>query len=289
MEVTVRTMQGRFLLRPSPAMNEAIVGALGRAQRLYGMTLHACVFLSNHFHLLVSPESPQQLARFMNHFNSRLAREACRLHSWKDHVWDRRYQAIAVSDEEAAQVARLSYLLSHGPKEGLVARPQAWPGVHCARALVEGFGLEGRWINRTARYTDSRRKNPVDQSTAENRETVIFSQLPCWAELSPSHYRLRIQELISSIERTLQPKPESSSNLLGAENVVSQHPHTQCPQRDRRPAPLIHAATRRARLAFHRLFVQFVTAFRQAASRLRAGDRSVEFPRWSFPPPLPSP
>src|SRR5687768_17900448 len=45
---------------------------------------------------------------------------------WKEKIFSRRYQAILVSEEEAAQVDRLSYLLSHGAKENLVARPQDW-------------------------------------------------------------------------------------------------------------------------------------------------------------------
>ncbi len=34
-EVTCRTVQGRFLLTPSADLNEIILGVLGRAQRLY--------------------------------------------------------------------------------------------------------------------------------------------------------------------------------------------------------------------------------------------------------------
>ncbi len=33
-EVTCRTLQSRFLLRPGPLLKEIIVGALGRVQRL---------------------------------------------------------------------------------------------------------------------------------------------------------------------------------------------------------------------------------------------------------------
>jgi hypothetical protein len=39
----------------------------------------------------------------------------------RDKIWSQRYQAILVSAEEAAQIGRLKYVLSHGPKEGLVA------------------------------------------------------------------------------------------------------------------------------------------------------------------------
>jgi hypothetical protein len=39
-EVTCRTIQARLLLRPSPVLNEMIVGALGRAPRLYQVICH---------------------------------------------------------------------------------------------------------------------------------------------------------------------------------------------------------------------------------------------------------
>jgi hypothetical protein len=51
-------------------------------------------------------------------------------HGWKEKIWSRRFQAIVTSSEEGAQVERLRYVLSHGCKEGLVARLAEWPGVH---------------------------------------------------------------------------------------------------------------------------------------------------------------
>jgi hypothetical protein len=48
-EVTVRTVHGRFLLRPSHAVNDLVVGVIGRAQKKYGMRIHALAVLSNHY------------------------------------------------------------------------------------------------------------------------------------------------------------------------------------------------------------------------------------------------
>ncbi len=47
-EVTVRTVQARFLLRPSVALNEIILGVLGRAQRLHEVEICSFAFASNH-------------------------------------------------------------------------------------------------------------------------------------------------------------------------------------------------------------------------------------------------
>jgi REP element-mobilizing transposase RayT len=93
---------------PSPTLNRAILGVLGRAQRLYPIQIHAYCFLSSHYHLLVTADDALQLAEFMNHLNSNLAREIAHLTGWTDKIWSRRYEAIQVSDEIEAQVDRKS-------------------------------------------------------------------------------------------------------------------------------------------------------------------------------------
>lgn len=48
-EITSRTVGGRYLLKPSAEVNEAVVGVLARAQRFYEVPMHALVFMSNHY------------------------------------------------------------------------------------------------------------------------------------------------------------------------------------------------------------------------------------------------
>ena len=137
-EVTDRTIHGRYLLLPTPLLKKIVLGALGRAQRLHGVRIFGFACLSNHFHALLEVDDADQLSRFMGCFLSKLAREAGRLYGWKETVFPRRYQAIPVTGEEAAQIDRLKYLLSHGCKEGLVERLEDWPGAHCVHALLTG-------------------------------------------------------------------------------------------------------------------------------------------------------
>jgi hypothetical protein len=77
-EITTRTLQGRLLLRPSPELTDLILGIIGKAQALYGVTIHAFVFLSTHAHFLLSPSSAGQLAKFMQFVNGNVAKEAGR-------------------------------------------------------------------------------------------------------------------------------------------------------------------------------------------------------------------
>ena len=146
-EVTCRTLHSRFLLRPSPALNDIVVGVLGRAQRKYPIRCCFFVFASGHFHLLLDVDDAHQLSRFMRYVNSNLARKIGRLVGWREKIWSRRYQAIVISNEEAAQTERLRYGLAHGVKEGLVEKVSEWPGVHGGRALMTGEAVQGYWFD----------------------------------------------------------------------------------------------------------------------------------------------
>lgn len=288
--VTQRTFQGRLLLRPSPELNDVFLGLLGKAQDDHGLVIHACVALSNHFHLLVSPRDAHQLADFMAVFTSRLAKEVGRLHRWEGPVFPERYRAHVVSDEEAAQVERLVYVLSHGCKEGLVAEPEQWPGVHCATALATGAPLTGRWIDRSAWCEAKRRRSPPDLDTFRHLVAVQLSPIPCWAELTPEVYRARIRGLLVEIaEVHAAARARSGARVLGVRRVLGQDPHQPVPPPKPQRCPLVLAASRGAREVFLAAYRQFVLAFRAAAEDLKSGAPNVRFPPGSFPPSLPRP
>ena len=285
-EVTLRTVHGRLLLRPGRRLNDLVVGVLGRAQRMYEMRIHALVVLSNHAHLLVSPESPQQLARFMEHVAGNIAREVGRLHDWREKLWSRRYRSILVSHEEAAQVARLAYILGHGVKEGLVERPQQWPGVHCAHALLAGAALEGTWFDRTAEYEARRRGELVGDGDFATSERVVFSPLPCWSMADARIYRERVAAIVRRIVEDGRQQ-RGGRAVLGKRAILAQDPHDRPLHSDRSPAPAVHAASKEIRVMLRAAYWRFADAFREAAHRLRRGDRLVRFPPGAFPPPTP--
>jgi len=287
-EVTCRAQQGRLLLLPSPELNDIILGVLGRAQRLYPIRLCAYVFLSSHFHLLLDVEDAQQLSLFMGYFNSNLAREIARRTGWEDKVWGRRYQAIPVSDEEAAQVGRLEYLLSHGCKEGLVEHVIDWPGIHCATALLTGDPVAGTWFDRTQEWAARQRRESFEPHRYASTEEVVLSPLPCWRHLSSELYRSLVAGLIEQIEtRAAAVRRESGAPVLGPMAIRDQHPHDRPQRLKKSQAPLSHAFTKSARKLFRETYSRFLALFREAAESLKAGDLAARFPVGSFPPGLP--
>jgi len=277
-----------MLLRPSTGMNDVIRGVLARAARLAGLAVHAPVFLSNHYHLLVSVTDAQQLAEFMNYLNSNLAREAGRLVRWREKFWGRRFQAVIVSDEEEAQVGRLAYILSQGVKEGLVASPFDWPGVHCAQALTEGTAISGRWHDRTLESQARRKGLPLDPQNFMELEELQLAPLPCWKSLTPEEYRARVLQLIEAIEADARLQQEDTGKgPLGADAVCRQNPHHEPNRIKKGPAPLVHAAAPAVRRSLRQAYFAFRDAYRYAANRLRAGAMDFEFPAGAFPPRLP--
>jgi REP element-mobilizing transposase RayT len=288
LEVTCRTVQERFLLRPSANLNRIILGILGRAQRLYGLKIHAFVFMSNHYHLLVSPSSAQQLAAFMAYLNANLAKEAGRLHRWAHHLWSRRYRILEVTPEEQAQVGRLRYILAHGCKEGLVGSPGDWPGVQCVAAFLKGEPLTGLWFDRTSEYEACRQGIAVVAMDFATTETVSLETLPCWAGASADEYRERIAELIRGIvEEWARARRRLSVRPLGRDAILRQSPHARPLQTKRAPSPDCHAASREWRRRLRSAYGLFLAAYRRASERLRSGDLTAEFPPGCFPPPLP--
>lgn len=286
-EVTCRTLQSRLLLRPSPALSEIIVGIVGRAQRRYAMQIHAFVFLSNHYHLLVTARSARQLAAFMGYVNSNLAREAGRLQGWRQKFWGRRYQAIVVSDEDRSQVARLEYVLAHGAKEGLVLSPKHWPGVHCVHALLDPTRVSvGTWFDRSAEFRARLKGMEFGARTFASVESVALTPIPAWEGLSVEERRRRAAEIVERIEHEAKERHrETSRQPLGRAQILRQRPDDQPVRSKRSPAPLIHAATKAARSAWCVAYRAFVAAYRRASEAFRNGLTSAAFPDHCFLPP----
>jgi REP element-mobilizing transposase RayT len=285
-EVTCRTLHSRLLMRPSPEVCEIVVGVLGRAQELYPVTVCGVVCLSNHYHLLLVVPDAHRLSQFMLYVNSNLARELGRLIGWREKFWSRRYQAIVVSDEEAAQVDRLRYLLSHGCKERLVSKVREWPGVHCARALLDGTPLTGYWFNRTRESAARiRGENPERLAYATPHE-LRLSPLPCWRHLAPEEIRQRVTALVQEIEEEAARDCRRRGVVpLGVRAILAQSPHARPENTKRSSAPPFHAATKVAREAGRQAYAAFVLAFREGAEKLRRGTEHWRgFPDGCFPP-----
>jgi hypothetical protein len=288
-EITTRTFQGRLLLRPSPELTDIILGIIGKAQALYSMTIHAFVFLSTHSHFLLSPTSAGQLALFMQFVNANVAKEAGRLHLWRERLWSRRYRSIVVADDKAAH-ARMRYLLAHAAKEGLLASPGAWPGPNCVAALTTNALLRGKWFDRSKEFLARQRGEhtlPMQFATTfDVKLTPLSSLLNLTEDERQAHYRRVLGEIRTKAEAD---NKEKGRTPMTVEAILAQDPHSKPASTDRSPAPFVHATDDSTEREFRVAYRAFVDAFRAGALRLRERAREIRdmFPFSAFPPQLP--
>jgi hypothetical protein len=178
--------------------------------------------------------------------------------------------------------------LSNGVKENLVDRVLDWPGVNSARAILEDKPLKGYWFDRTQEFAARNRGEEYGRLTYATEEEVVLTPLPCWAHLSAEQYWERVAGLVEEIEADARAERERRQiPALGVETILKQNPQGQPKASKRSPAPRFHAATKAARDGFWEAYSVFVAAFREAAERLKEGDRLARFPVGSFPPGLP--
>jgi len=286
-EVSSRTIQGRFLMRPSAEVNKLILGILGRAQAKYPVEIFAFVFLSNHFHLLMRASSVRQMAKFVGFVKSNIAKELGRLHDWKQTFWGGRYYSAPLADDSVEdETARFMYILSNGCKEGLVASPLDWPGVSSAQALYRGeTTMQGIWYDRTAEFHARIRG---EQKLFPTVQTVHLSPLPFLAESTPAEQREYVVAAVRQIEQeTRERHKENGTKLLGARNIERRNSHDSPNDFHPSPAPWFHCMNREQYRAMRAARAITVAAYREAAERLRRGDTDVEFPEGTFPPAAP--
>ncbi|HBL29483.1 MAG TPA: hypothetical protein DD490_21835 [Acidobacteria bacterium] len=154
--------------------------------------------------------------------------------------------------------------------------------------MVTGEPVEGTWYDRTlARSLRLRRETPKP-GEVDVRQTVSLSPLPCWKHLAPEVYRSRVADLLRGIEEAAAlERKKKGIEPLGAAAILKQEPEARPEHLDRSPAPFIHAATKRVRKELREAYGWFLAAFREAADKLKKGDRAAPFPPGSFPPHLP--
>lgn len=285
-EITVTTTNRELLLRPSPEVNRAILGVIAKGQRNNpGVRIHAWVFMSTHYHMLISADDSAQMSKFVQFLNCNITTRLNKINERTGTTWGHRYNGIDVTADEATQVWRLRYLLAHGVKENLVARVDDWPGASSLPWLRDGIELWGVWTDYTKKGDAARRKSYVEVPGAfDSRLRVELTVLPCWAEMPPVQWRALVCDIIEDIERKADEERETTGQEpLGAQAVLAADPHMRLPPRRRRRAPTAHAPLPELRLLCARRRVLHMV-HREASVRFLAGERDVPFPEGMFRP-----
>ena len=91
-----------------------------------GVAVHAYVLMTNHVHLVVTPDDEQGLPRMMQRVGLRYAKYINRLYRRTGTVWEGRYRAAPI-DTDNYLLACYRYVELNPVRAGMVQQPAAYP------------------------------------------------------------------------------------------------------------------------------------------------------------------
>jgi REP element-mobilizing transposase RayT len=291
--VTTRCIQGQALLKPLPSTNRLIAGCLAHAlNRSAGaVRLHHYVFMSNHYHLILSALNQVALSSFMGHFNGCLGRELAKREGVQGHVWHKRYASHLLLDDESIEGA-YRYLFANSVKEDLVEHPREWGGLHGYAQLCEGREVTGEWVDWTALYRARRRalarKTPTPEPTVDEftrRLSLELEPPAVWADLTSDELRERCSRWADEVARDESRRRRAGGlKVLGMRRVLQEDVLKARALRPK-PRPLCRASCPQRFASFVQSYRSFAALFREASSALRVEvARSLSSPIVTFPP-----
>lgn len=99
---------------------------LAEAAQRNGVAIHAYVLMSNHFHLLATPEDEHGLSGMMQSLGRRYVRVYNNLHGRTGALWEGRYKATVIESERYL-IACMAYIELNPVRAGMVGHPAEYP------------------------------------------------------------------------------------------------------------------------------------------------------------------
>ena len=211
--ITQRTLGRLYKLRPDAEVKNLILYLLGHAERRFGIVLHAFQFTSNHFHLVVT-DARRKLPRFMQWFNSLMARATNHYYRGIGEFWRRRpYSSVRLPKDGSVVEEKMVYTLANVTNAGLVRSHREWPGV----TSVVGDGAPVVY----------RARRPDFFFAKNNKRWPAFieftTRMPEVDGKTPAEIAARVREQVDAAEEEARVNMvRRGGKFLGAKGVMKQ-------------------------------------------------------------------
>ena len=270
--VTRRTTQRQFLLRPSKVINQCIKYCVAIAAEKSEVELHALVFMSNHYHIILT-DIEGKLPVFTETLNRLIAKALNVYHDRGENFWAGHVQPSHVILPERMDVLnKLVYLLCNPVEAGLVKEGKDWPGV---RLFVAGSYV----CKRPSFYF-----RDEDKGGSMPKKMKLKLGLPESLGDSKAAFK-ELKELIKDQELLLQEAhKKAGKSYLGKEAVKRQSiesiPSTA--GKESTLSPRLACRDKWRRMEILQLMKSFLESYKEAWGRFKGGDIHVEFPLGSY-------
>lgn len=260
---------------PSRKLEKLIGGIFARYAEITGIEIYAYCVLSNHFHMVVrSPKSN------LDEFFENTDREIARRVNWKNQrlgtFFEGPYKDKKILSSQDLFDAFL-YVTVNPVKHGLVEHPSEWPGFNSyQQCLTER--------PRTMSFTRHSIEDPAERVTHHTLRLAILPQLK---NLAASERRQYLHEAIEArVRYWRQERRRLGRGFLGVERVKNQVPGS-IPQTVTR-SRMVGAYSKNAVLLREERIRERERRLRyfEASRRYRMGEYTVEFPDYTYKPPL---
>lgn len=286
--VTNRCEQEQFLLLPTKQTKALIIEWLARALTFVGggIELHAFIFMSNHFHILLR-DTGGQVARFMGYFQGNLAKAVNESLGRHGKFWSREYDDMLLGTDED-YLDRYAYTLCNAVKAGLVDRAAHWRGFSSLDMALTGKPMSVRILNKTKLHNATRRGQEVDEERFCETHTIALATPLVWAGLSQAARANKITELLHSGE-TFYRSLRGNKPALGMARIIRQSPFDRPRHPSFRPRVKVFSRDKVVRDELLSAYRIHTGAYRDVLHKFvkaaLAGKRpAVEWPAWSYPP-----
>lgn len=126
--------------------------ALVEAAAEHGLAIHAYVWMTNHVHLLATPERENTLGKVLQSVGRRYVQYFNRVYQRSGTLWEGRYRATVV-DSERYLLTLMRYIELNPVRAGMVAAPQDYPWSSYRHNAMGRGGPNGDWLCHHEQYT----------------------------------------------------------------------------------------------------------------------------------------
>lgn len=129
----------RSVVFRQPADFSAFLRLIEVAQERIRLRLLAYCLMPNHFHLVLSPEGPDDVSRWMHWLTTTHAHRHHLRFGTSGCVWQGRFKAFRIKDD-AHLLTVMRYVERNALRSGLVERAEQWPWGSLALRIARGDG-----------------------------------------------------------------------------------------------------------------------------------------------------
>jgi REP element-mobilizing transposase RayT len=266
--ITRRCYQRTFRLRPSPLTNDVLRYCLALALHKTGVVLHAVCFMSNHHHMVVT-DARGELPNFLREMHRSAAKALNASQSQWENLWSAEPCNVVHLVDLHDVVDKIAYVAANPVAEGLVERPEEWPGI-------------SMWNERTMQVL--RPKMYFDERGPSPRELELRCVLPSEPsadERRASWIRRSLRDVLAAkIAEAHRHVHSARRRFLGRAAVLSKSFTERAHSYERRRAtvPSVAAKDPRSWSAMLARLRAFRHAYRSVLEDWKHGARDAAFP-----------